>query len=576
MGDFRMRRLIERCFLGVSFGLLAALLVLLLIQFTELSIDSWQLFATGGLLGLVYIGLVSIKQHPSEHILTGLSFSLFAWIILALSLYPMIQGKGNLWHIEEASLTLPYLFAYLLQGALMGLFCGLSQHWWLISKAKPSKLDMPPVSKRVVILGGGYAGVTAAQVLEQEFKDDPRISITLVSKQNYMVHTPMLSEVSASAVNPQNISPPLRNFFKRVQVVQGTVVGVDLDKQQVKLAAEGRFSERGLQFDQLALTLGATPNFYGNVGLAKNSFTFKSLDDAVLLRNQIIENFEKADFEQDPKTRQPMITFAVAGGGFAGVELIGAINDFARGMLYRYPNIPPEDLRLILIHTRDRILPELSETLGKYAQRKLEERGVEFILNTRVTGAEEGKVHLGDTFIETDTFIWTAGSRPNPVLESLGLSLNKRGQIPVTSELQVEGKNLWAAGDCAEIPDLVTGKNCPPTAQYAVRQGKVLGKNLAATFKGKPLTTFEFKMLGSLAALGHQLAVAEVFGKRFSGLFAWLMWRAIYLAKLPTFEKQLRVGLDWFLDVFFPADIVDTSDSTPNQTISQKTNAKDV
>ena len=570
-----MMKLIKRCFLGVSFGIIAALLVLFLVQFTELNIDAWQLFVTGGLLGLTYISLANAKQHPSEHMLTGLSFSIFAWIILTLSLYPAIQGKDTLWSIEEASLTLPYLFAYLLQGTLIGLFCGLSHHWWLVSKIKPLK-EVSPISKRVVILGGGYAGVTAAQVLEQEFKDDPTISITLVSKQNYMVHTPMLSEVSASAVNPQNISPPLRNFFKCVKVVQGTVIGVDLDKQQVKLATDGRSGERNLQFDQLALTLGATPNFYGDIGLAKHSFTFKSLDDAVLLRNQVIESFERADFEQDPKTRQRMVTFAVAGGGFAGVELIGAINDFARGMLDRYPNIPSEDLRLILVHTRDRILPELSETLGKYAQRKLEERGVEFILNTRVTGAEEGKVYLGDTCIETDTFIWTAGSRPNPVLESLGLPLNKRGQISVTSELQVEGKNLWAAGDCAEIPDLVTGKNCPPTAQYAVRQGKVLGKNISATFKNKPLTAFKFKMLGSLAALGHQLAVAEVFGQRFSGLFAWLMWRAIYLAKLPTFEKQLRVGLDWFLDVFFPADIVETSDLTPSQILSKRANAEDV
>ena len=296
----------------------------------------------------------------------------------------------------------------------------------------------------------------------------------------------------------------------------------------------------------------------------------------MLLRNQMIERFERADFEQDQKNRQRMVTFAVAGGGFAGVELIGAMNDFARGMLNRYPNIPPEDLRLVLVHTRDRILPELSENLGKYAQSKLEERGVEFILSTRVTGAEEGKVYLGDICIETDTFIWTAGSRPNPVLGSLGLPLNKRGQITVNPELQVEGKNLWAAGDCAEIPDLVTGKNCPPTAQYAVRQGKVLGKNVAATFKGKPLTRFEFKMLGSLAALGHQLAVAEVFGRRFSGLLAWLMWRAIYLAKLPTFERQLRVGLDWLLDVFFPADIVETSDFTPNQVLVRRANAKDI
>jgi NADH dehydrogenase len=256
-----------------------------------------------------------------------------------------------------------------------------------------------------------------------------------------------------------------------------------------------------------------------------------------------------------------MLTFVVAGGGFAGVELIGAINDFARGMLPYYPNIFLEELRLILVHSRDTILPELSPSLGKFAQEKLEERGVEFKLEMRVTGAKPGMVLLGDEVLPTETFVWTAGNKPNPVLETLGLPLTKRGQLEVNTELAVLNvSGLWAAGDCAQVPDLSTGKFAPPTAQHAVREGKVLGYNVAASIKGKPLKTFNFKTLGSLAALGHQLAVAEIMGYRFSGFLAWLMWRAIYLSKLPTLEKQVRVGLDWVLDIFFPPDIVQTID----------------
>jgi NADH dehydrogenase len=216
-------------------------------------------------------------------------------------------------------------------------------------------------------------------------------------------------------------------------------------------------------------------------------------------------------------------------------------------------------------------LPELSESLGKYAREKLEERGIEFKLGVRVTGAEPGKVFLGDETLSTETFIWTAGNKPSPILESCGQPLTKRGQIEVNSHLAVPGMpGLWAAGDCAQIPDLSTGKFCPPTAQHALREGKVVGYNVAATIKGKPLKTFNFKTLGSLAALGHQLAVAEIMGYRFSGFLAWLMWRGIYLSKLPTLDKQVRVGLDWLLDVFFPPDIVQTIDFSRPGAIEQR------
>jgi NADH:ubiquinone reductase (H+-translocating) len=268
--------------------------------------------------------------------------------------------------------------------------------------------------------------------------------------------------------------------------------------------------------------------------------------------------FEQADHELDPAKRQAMLTFSVAGGGFAGVELIGGLNDFARGIAAAYPNIDPGEIRLVLVHSGETILPELSVELGQYAQQKLSERGVEFNMTTRVTGAEPGKVWLGDTFIATETFIWTAGNRPSPIVEMLGIPLTKRGQIEVDKHLAAPNHpGVWALGDCAQIPDphSRTGFS-PPTAQHALREGKIVAHNVAATLHNQPLKEWNFKTLGSLSALGHQLAVAEVFGYRFSGFLAWLMWRGIYLSKLPSFEKQVRVGLDWLLDVFFPPDIV--------------------
>jgi NADH dehydrogenase len=346
-----------------------------------------------------------------------------------------------------------------------------------------------------------------------------------------------------------------------VQVVQGTVKNVSIDGRQVMLAADARSPERTLTFDQLILAPGGVPNFFGNDSVAKHAFTFKSLSDAMCLRNQLIDCFERADLEPDEAKRRELLTFVVAGGGFAGVELIGGLNDFARGMVSYYPNVAADEVSLILVHSRDRILPELSAALGDYAQEKLEQRGVTFKLNARVTGAEADAVLIGEERIPSRTFVWTAGNKPSPILETLGLPLNKRGQLELDTELRVVGvPGVWAAGDCAQIPDVTTGGMCPPTAQHALREGKLAGYNVAASLKGNPIKTFKYKSVGSLAALGHQLAVAEVMGVRFSGFFAWLMWRAIYLMKLPTLQKQLRVGLDWLLDVFFPPDIVQTID----------------
>jgi len=278
--------------------------------------------------------------------------------------------------------------------------------------------------------------------------------------------------------------------------------------------------------------------------------------------------FERADREPDPTVRKPILTFVIAGGGFAGVELAGALNDFARGILADYPNLRQEEPSVILVHSRDRILPELSESLAHYAQEKMEARGVTFRLNTRLTDAQPEAVILSDGQIAAQTLVWTAGTAPNPLLKLLLLEKDRRGALVVDDSLAVPGHpGVWALGDCAAVHDAKTAKPCPPTAQFALREAEVLARNIEAQLKGLPMRKFHFDSLGSLCVVGHQTACAELtipFARdktmRFSGLLAWFMWRGIYLSKLPGLERKIRVLMDWTIELFFPRDIVQTID----------------
>ncbi len=551
---------LKRLLLGLIVGLLAARLIGGVAPPENMLVH----LITGSLMGMGYAWLFGTQTpRGMADLLNGFPVGIGAWVLLGVNLYPLLTGSSPMWQANAIITALPTLIAYLLMGSLTGLGYGAICHWFgqrlgLLTAV----VDPPPVQTHLVILGGGYAGVAAAETLEAEFAHDPTVGIWLVSSTNYLLHTPMLSEVAASAVNAQHISPPLRSAFRRVQVVQGSVERVDLTERIVYLAADAHSPQSQLPFHQLVVAVGAIPNFFGNQSIEANSFTFKSLDDAVRLRNHIIDRFERADHEADAAVRQALLTFVVAGGGFAGVELMGSLNDFTRGITASYPNLDPDEVRIVLVHSGETILPELSPTLGQYAQEKLAERGVEFMLKTRVTGAEAGCVLLGEKAIATHTFVWTAGNRPSPVLQQLGVPLTQRGQLEVNSYLVSPTiPYLWAAGDCAQVPDKHSRTGfAPPTAQHALREGKVIGHNIAATLRKRGLTEFDFKTLGSLSALGHQLAVAEIFGYRFAGLLAWLMWRTIYLSKLPTLEKRVRVGLDWLLDLFFPPDIVQTID----------------
>jgi NADH dehydrogenase len=351
---------------------------------------------------------------------------------------------------------------------------------------------------------------------------------------------------------------PLRSLLKKTKVKQAEVKSVDLKTRTVIAAHCEACGNEAIPFDQLVLALGSVPNYFGLPGVSEHALTMKSLADATALHAQVIDKLEHADLQSDPVVRRQLLTFVVAGGGFAGVETIAELNDFVRGATKFYPNVSPEEVRMVLIHSGHRILPEVSESLSSYALKKLESRGVEVFLETRVLGSTGHSVRLSTgEELSASTFVWAAGTAPHPILDRLDLPRTKAGKIEVDATMAVSGHpGLWAVGDSAAIPDVVTGGLCPPTAQYAVRQGKRLAQNIALVLEGRETEPFKFEALGVLASLGRRSAVAEILGFKFSGFFAWWLFRTIYLMKLPGFERKFRVAIDWTLDLFFPRDIV--------------------
>ena len=419
--------------------------------------------------------------------------------------------------------------------------------------------------KKIVILGGGFGGLYTARELEKKLGADPDVEITLVNRENFFLFTPMLHEVAASDLDPADILNPIRKLLKRARIFVGNVEAIDLDSKKVKVShGEGQHPHE-LAYDQLVIALGSVSNFFSLPGVKEHALTMKSLNDAVSLRSRLIEQLDEADFECCPAMRDWLMTIVVAGGGFAGVETVAGVNDFLREAVKYYRNLKEEMIRVVLIEHGPAVLPELDVSLGVYAAEKLSRRGVEIRLQTAVTSMSERAVTLSDgRSINTRTLIWTAGTAPNPLLAALACPKEK-GKLIVDENLEIPGRRgVWALGDCAAIRDRQSGKLYPPTAQHALRQGKVVAHNVIAAVRGAAKKPFVFSTIGQLAAIGRRTGVAHILGVNFSGYIAWWMWRTIYLCKLPRLEKKVRVALGWSLDLFFSKDLVQlkTNDAT--------------
>jgi NADH:quinone reductase (non-electrogenic) len=414
--------------------------------------------------------------------------------------------------------------------------------------------------KRVVIVGGGFAGVYAARYLEKALgRANADFEIALVAKENYFVFQPMLPEVISGTIGLLDTVSPLRRLLPRTDIHVREVESIDLERNVVWTSPGFRPHAHAIEYDHLVLALGSVTDFRGLRGLPEHALPFKNLADALLLRSRVIRALEEAAIEtDDPALRRQLLTFVVAGGGFSGVEVTAELNDFVRRVARSYRGIDPAEIRVVLLHSQDRILPEVSEKLARFAQKILVRRGVEIRLDTRLEAATgEEAVLAGDERIPTRTLVSTVPSSPHPLIQALPLAKTKNGRLIVDRGLRVEGRQgVWALGDCAEVP-APDGGVAPPTAQHAIREAAAAAHNILAAIRCGEPRAFDFRGLGKMGALGHRSAVAEIFGFNVSGFLAWWMWRTIYLMKLPGWGRRLKVATSWTLDLLLPPELVE-------------------
>jgi NADH dehydrogenase len=416
--------------------------------------------------------------------------------------------------------------------------------------------------KRIVILGGGFAGLYAALELERTVARDAGVEVLLIDPQNFLLFTPMLHEVASGALDPSSIVLPTREALRRVQYLQAESTAVDFTARTVTVAFGVARRTHTIAFDHLLIAAGGQTRF--PPALRSHVHGMKTIHDALVLRNWLIALLERAEIEDDPDRRRALLTIAVAGGGFSGVETIGAINDFLREVARHYRRVSAESPRLVLVEPQERLLPEFEPALADYTASRLRAAGIEVRLRTKVAHFDGRTLSLDASddpgelqVLSARTLVWTAGTSPSPLIESLPLE-KERGRIVVDPSFRVPGhEGVWACGDCAAVPD-PRGKPCAPTAQHAVRQGKLAGRNLAVAVRGEPskVRPFRYQMLGQFAAIGRRRAVATLFGMRFSGFVAWLMWRGVYLLMLPRVDRKVRVLLQWLLEICFARDTV--------------------
>jgi NADH:ubiquinone reductase (H+-translocating) len=429
----------------------------------------------------------------------------------------------------------------------------------------------PPWPHRVLILGGGFAGVETARHLEKLTRRRDDIEVWLVSRENFTLFTPLLPEVCSGHLEARHCVTALRAQMRRPSswAVTAEVEEIDLDaKQVVVLGGDG--DQHRLNYDSLVIALGGETATFGIAGIEQNAVGMKTLADAFALRNRIIEVLERADIEEDADERQAELTFVVGGAGFSGVETAGEIEDFVNRVRRRfYPKIRGDEVRFHIVELKDRVLPEMPADMGEYAARKLRQHGHEIHLGTPIKEVREGGVVIGDgEFVPARTVVWTGGVKPSPMVGEAGIEVDKAGRALVRPTMQTSRDGVWAIGDCALIPNAdEEGAFHAPTAQNAVREAKQLARNIVAAIDGRTqeVRPFRYDVIGTLASIGHHTGVGQVFGIRVRGWLAWFMWRGYYWSRVPGLGGKARVGLDWFANFLFGSEPVQLKVDYPDQ-----------
>ncbi|HET6517470.1 MAG TPA: NAD(P)/FAD-dependent oxidoreductase [Nitrosopumilaceae archaeon] len=417
--------------------------------------------------------------------------------------------------------------------------------------------------KRIVVLGGGFAGVECTRHLESYFKNNPEIELVLVSEDNFLLFTPLLPQVASGMIETRHAITSLRTIVHKTKFYEGRIKNIDPYGKIVNLWGTAEKRGISLHYDFLVVALGSESNYFGMADVEKNAYSMKTLNDAVMLRNRIIDMLEQAENEENPILRKGMLTFVVVGAGFAGVETAGEIRDLLADVTKHYPHINDDDVRVIILEALPNILPGFEESLAKFSRKKMEQRGIEIKLKTAVTSFDGTEVKIkklseGDEMInaiQTKTLIWTAGVTPvNTIKRSLFKT--ERGMIIVDDFLQVQDfPGVFAIGDCALFINPETKRPFPPTAQLAEAMAKVAAHNLKALITSGSKQKFTYKSKGQMAIIGKRTGIATILGMNTAGFWAWLIWRNIYLRKIPKWDKRIRVLIDWTVDLFFGRDI---------------------
>ena len=417
----------------------------------------------------------------------------------------------------------------------------------------PTVSPSPP---RILVVGGGYVGLYTALRLGRKLQRG-EATVTVVDPRSYMTYQPFLPEAGAGSIQPRHTVVPLRQTLRKAEVVTGWVTGVEHSRKVATVQPlEGTPYEIG--YDVLVMAVGSVPRTLPIPGLAEWASGFKNVEEAIQLRNRVLECLDIAESATDPAIRERNLTYVFVGGGFAGVEALAEIEDLARYATRYLRHVTPADLRFVLVEASDRILPEVGEDMGRWTVEQLRERGIEVRLGTRLTSTVEGNVVLSDgTTMLSDTVVWTAGVRPHPLLAATDLPLDERGRLVCDTDLSVAGfDDAWGAGDCTAVPDVTApGTFCAPSAQHAVRQAKVLADNVLASLRGFPTKEYRHAYNGSVASLGLYKGVAQVKGVQLRGFPAWFLHRTYHMTKVPTTRRKVQVVTDWTIAFLFKRDV---------------------